>query len=107
MKDNQIDTSMYGFKHVGINLTKEQYNDLRTLNNLIVMNEHRQKIPVFNIMLVLRILGLLPEEMLCEPGSGSPFKDDCGTSEDLLKQKYGRPLTKKIYDMLQDHDPSR
>ena len=89
MKDRQIDTTIDGFRHVGINLTKEQYNDLCTLNLLILGCEHRKRIPVFNTMLVLKTLGLLPAEMLCEPGSGHPVKND-EFSEELCQQKFGR-----------------
>jgi hypothetical protein len=55
MKDRQIDTTIDGFRHVGINLTKEQYDDLCTLNMLILGCEHRKRIPVFNTMLVLKL----------------------------------------------------
>jgi hypothetical protein len=89
MKDRQIDTTIDGFRHVGINLTKEQYDDLCTLNMLILGSEHRKKIPIFNTMIVLKILGLLPAEMLCEPGSGHPVKND-EFSEELCQQKFGR-----------------
>ena len=34
MKDRQIDTTIDGFRHVGINLTKEQYDDLCTLTRI-------------------------------------------------------------------------
>lgn len=52
---SRIDTSIEGFCYVGINLTEQQYEDLCDLNALILMNEHRQKIPVFNTMLDLTV----------------------------------------------------
>lgn len=100
-KSEQIDTSIYGFRHVGINLTDKQYDDLRDLNTLILCNEHRQRIPVFNILIVLRILGLLPEEMLCEPGSGHPVKYTGEITRELVEQKFGRYRTKEVNDMLE------
>lgn len=97
MKNDRIDTSLEGFRYVGINLTEDQYNDLRDLNTLILCNEHRQRIPVFNTMLVLKILGLLPETMLCQPGDGNQAADD----EEIMKQKFGRPLTREVLDKLE------
>ncbi len=86
----KIDTSKEGFKYVGINLTDRQYEDLQDLNALILMNEHRQKIPVFNIMLVLKVLGLLPPEMINEIGdnqSNNNFNDD---SDERFQRKFGK-----------------
>lgn len=88
MKNEKIDTSLEGFRYVGINLTEEQYNDLRDLNTLILCNEHRQRIPVFNTMIVLKILGLLPETMLCQPGDEEQVVDD----EEMINRKFGRAI---------------
>lgn len=87
---SRIDTSIDGFRYVGINLTEQQYNDLCDLNMLILADEHRQKIPVFNTMLVLKILGLLPPEMVSEVGY--PQADD-NTNNDFryfLQRKFGK-----------------
>ncbi len=43
----KIDTSIDGFRYVGINLTQEQYEDLCCLN-MLLMGENRKNIPVFN-----------------------------------------------------------
>ena len=88
MKNEKIDTSLEGFRYVGINLTEEQYNDLRDLNTLILCNEHRQRIPVFNTMIVLKILGLLPETMLCQLGDEEQVVDD----EEMINRKFGRAI---------------
>jgi hypothetical protein len=37
----------------------------------------------------IKTLGLLPAEMLCEPGSGHPVKSE-EFSEELCQQKFGR-----------------
>ncbi len=86
----RIDTSIEGFRYVGINITDKQYEDLCDLNALILMNEHRQKIPVFNTMLVLKILGLLPAEMV---NNISHDKSNNDTNEDInetLQRKFGK-----------------
>lgn len=86
----KIDTSIEGFRYVGINLTEQQFEDLCDLNALILANEHRQNIPVFNIMLVLKILGLLPEKMLCNIGCDDT---SCNTNEEIqksLQRKFGK-----------------
>jgi hypothetical protein len=80
----QIDTTINGFKYVGINLTEQQYEDLCDLNALILMNNNRKNIPVFNIMLVLRILNLLPDNMMTD----IDYKKYNDT--ELLQLKFGK-----------------
>lgn len=89
---NRIDTSIEGFRYVGINLTEQQFEDLCDFNALIMANEHRQNIPVFNIILVLKVLGLLPKEMLCDNSSGNA---GCNSYEDIqesLQCKFGKVI---------------
>lgn len=86
----KIDTSIKGFAYVGINLTEQQYEDLQNLNALILMNEHRQKIPVFNMMLVLRILGLLPSEMVNEESNNQGNNNFNSNPDDRLQRKFGK-----------------
>lgn len=86
----RIDTSIDGFRYVGITLTEQQYQDLRDLNALILMNEHRQNIPVFNIMLVLKILGLLPPEMKNEVSNEQSDNNLGGNSNERLQRKFGK-----------------
>lgn len=88
---NKIDASIEGYRYAGIRLTEQQFEDLNDLGTLITANEHRQKIPVFNIMLVLKILGLLPPEMVNEESTGN---SDDGADKDFKEQlyrKFGRP----------------
>ena len=84
---SRIDTSIEGFRYVGINITEQQYNDLCDLNHLIQMNESRKEMPVFNIMLVLKVLGLLPSEMLFE--NQKNLEENYAES---LQRKFGRVL---------------
>ena len=86
----KIDTSIEGFRYAGIKLTEQQYEDLRDLNTLILMNEHRQNIPVFNIMLVLKILGLLPPEMVCDSGNSKSDNNSNTNINEMLESKFGK-----------------
>ena len=85
-----IDTSLDGFKYVGINLTEQQYEDLCDLNALILMNEHRWNIPVFNTMLVLKTLGLLPPEMVRDSGNRQPNNNPNTDINEALQRKFGK-----------------
>ena len=86
----KIDTSIEGFRYAGIKLTEQQYEDLMDLNTLILMNEHRQNIPVFNIMLVLKILGLLPPEMVCDGGNRQSDNNSNTNINEMLESKFGK-----------------
>lgn len=54
----KIDTSMEGYKYLGIDFTDQQYQDICTVNTL--MRGDEQGIPVHYIIITLKILGLLP-----------------------------------------------
>lgn len=86
----RIDTSIDGFRYVGINLTEQQYTDLCDLNMLILADEHRQKIPVFNTMLVLKVLGLLPPEIVNEVSDSQADNNTNNDFTELLQRKFGK-----------------
>jgi hypothetical protein len=88
----QIDTSRKGFEYVGINLTEKQYEDLKTLNAMILMDEHRQNIPVFNTMLVLKILGLLPSEMVRNVSNSNSDDNTNNDFNNYLERKFGKVM---------------
>ena len=88
--DKRIDTTIEGFRKVGVNLTEEQYSNLQMLNMLILKNKHRQRVPVFNMVLALKFLGLLNPEMIL---NDSPDEITGNSEEDRKKRferKYGR-----------------
>ena len=87
---SRIDTSIDGFRYVGINLTEQQYTDLCDLNMLILADEHRQKIPVFNTMLVLKVLGLLPPEIVNEVSDSQADNNTNNDFTELLQRKFGK-----------------
>ncbi len=62
---NKIDTSIEGYKYIGINLSQEQLNDLSMIN-IMMKSDTRKDIPVHCVLLVLKCLGLLPPELMCE-----------------------------------------
>lgn len=87
-----IDTSIKGFEYIGVKLTDKQYEDLLKLNMLILSNEHRKKIPVFNTVIVLKILGLLPPEMINDK---TGYDGDNNTDKDFkeyLQRKFGKVI---------------
>ena len=88
-KSSGIDTSIEGFRYVGINLTKEQYQDLVALN-LSLMSGKRDSIPVFNMMILLKILGLLPPEMVCEVGDNQSGDDSGDDFREKFQRKFGK-----------------
>lgn len=88
-KSSGIDTSIEGFRHVGINLTKEQYQDLTALN-ISLMSGKRDSIPVFNMMILLRILELLPPEMICDAADNQTGNDGCDDFQEEFQRKFGK-----------------
>ena len=85
----KIDTSIDGFRYVGINLTQEQYEDLCFLN-MLLMGENRKNIPVFNTMIVLKTLGLLPEEMLCDNSCDNTSGNTYEEVYQSFQRKFGK-----------------
>lgn len=89
-KNSRIDTSIDGFKYVGISLTEQQFEDLRDLNMLILCNDNRKSIPVFNTILVLKILNLLPPEMVNEIGDKQCNGDIDDDPYESCQRKFGK-----------------
>lgn len=91
MKTYNVDTSINGFKYVGINLTDKQYKDLCDLN-LLLIGDNRKDIPVFNIIMVLKVLGLLPSEMINEESN-----NQCNDNIDNdIQHKFGKIIKKSM-----------
>ncbi len=88
-KQYRVDTSIDGFRYVGINLTEEQYEDLCQLN-MLLMGESRKNIPVFNIMVLLKTLGLLPQEILCDNRGQNTDNDANNNVDNSLERKFGK-----------------
>lgn len=88
IKPYHVDTSQKGFEYVGIKLTDEQYQDLCDLNLLWTGNESRKLSPVFHILVLMKILGLLPPEMMCDNKNTNKQNDK--SYEHLLEHKFGK-----------------
>lgn len=87
---SSIDTSISGFEYVGIKLTKEQHEELCELNMLILSDKGRQNIPVFNTMLVLKILGLIPPEMISDVRNNNSYDNSDENINQSLQCKFGK-----------------
>ena len=84
---NRIDTSIDGFKYAGVKLSERQMEDFYALN--LQMQCHPE-IPVFNIIMLLKVLNLLPPEMIDEIGD---YQSDSYLNEDFkewLQRRYGK-----------------
>lgn len=88
---SKIDTSIDGFEYVGIHLTEEQFSDLQTLN-ILMQEKDRRDIPVFNMMVLLKILGLLPENMGSNNSTDNNTDNTNNSNDNLLERKFGRIL---------------
>ena len=62
----RLDTSKEALEKLGIKLTDEQYHNL-CMVSLGSMAEHKN-IPVFTMLLVLKLLGILTKELACDNG---------------------------------------
>lgn len=80
---NKIDTTKEGFEYAGISLTEQQYQDLIALN--MQMQLH-QDIPVFSMMMLLKVLGILPPEMVNNNGDNIPESN----YEQWHQRRYGK-----------------
>ena len=70
----KIDTSIDGLARAGIRITEEQFKDFCDMN-LTWHCEEGKEVPVFNIIMLLKYLGLIPKEMLMpEDDSLSDFE---------------------------------
>lgn len=84
---NRIDTSIEGYKYIGVNLSKEQFSDLFTINTMM-RSDTGKDIPVHGVLLVLKCLGLLPAELLCEISNDKSDAD----IEEASQRKFGRTI---------------
>lgn len=84
-----IDTSIDGYKHIGINLSQSQLNDLFIINTMMKEDTGRN-IPVHCVLLVLKCLGLLPPELMCEISDDKPADDSENVSDDKFQKRYGK-----------------
>lgn len=86
---NKIDTSIDGYRHIGINLSQEQLDDLAIINTM--MKEDTGKdIPVHCVLLTLKCLGLLPAELMCEVSDDKSADNSENVSDYEFQKRYGK-----------------
>jgi hypothetical protein len=91
-KPYRIDTSRKGFEYVGIKLTEEQFHDLTNLD--ILWKGSRKDTPVLNTLVMMKILGLLPPEMICDSSNGNSDNDSNSDIYTSLERKFGKVIRK-------------
>lgn len=60
-----IETSIEAYRKIGISLNDRQFEGLCNLNLLAQGNDNKD-IPIHFIVMTLKVLGLLPPELMCE-----------------------------------------
>lgn len=89
-KPYRVDTSLKGFEHVGIKLTDKQFQDICDLN--LLWSNDRKDIPVFNALILLKVLGLLPPEMMCDSRSNDTDNNSTSDIYETLERKFGKAI---------------
>lgn len=89
IKVNRIDTSIDGYKHIGINLTQSQLDDLLIINTMM-KEDTGKEIPIHCVLLTLKCLGLLPAELVCEVSDDKPTDNSENVSDYEFQKRYGK-----------------
>lgn len=97
---SNIDTTKAGIEYVGIKLSEKEFQDLCTLNQLSTKPD-RQNIPMFNTLLLLKVLGLLPKSKL----TGAEV--DESNHEEYIKRMFGRTKEELYEEMGWKYDDKK
>lgn len=89
-KPYRVDTSQKGFEYVGIKLTDQQFQDVCNLN--LLWSDERKDIPAFNMLVLMKVLGLLPPEMVCDSRSNDADNNSASDIYDTLERKFGKAV---------------
>lgn len=87
-KPYRIDTSQKGFEYVGIKLTDQQFKDVCGLN--LLWSDERKDIPAFNMLVLMKALGLLPPEMVCDSRNSDTDNNSSSNIYETLERKFGK-----------------
>lgn len=87
-KPYRIDTSQKGFEYVGIKLTDQQFKDVCDLN--LLWSDERKDIPAFNMLVLMKALGLLPPEMVCDSRNSDTDNNSSSNIYETLERKFGK-----------------
>lgn len=85
--NKQFSTFKEDFENIGIHLTDEQYSDLCDIN---LFMKGMPDIPVYNIILVLKTLGLIPTKMIEQEANQDSNADFNCSFKDEFKRKFGK-----------------
>lgn len=86
---SRIDTSIDGYRHIGINLSQEQLDDLSVINTM--MKEDTGKdIPAHCVLLILKCLGLLTAELMCDVRDDKSTDNSENVSGYEFQKRYGK-----------------
>lgn len=86
-KKEIFSTSKEDFKKIGIELTDEQYDDLCQINLFMML---MPDIPVYNILLILKTLGLIPTEIPDNEGRNDGDDNSDKNSHEEFERKFGK-----------------
>ena len=86
---SNIDTSIDGYKYIGINLTQQQFEDICTIN-IMMAGDTGKFIPIHCVLLTLKCLGLLPPELVCEVSNNESTDNPEDISQQEFQKRYGR-----------------
>lgn len=89
-KPYRIDTSQKGFEYVGIKLTDQQFKDVCDLN--LLWSDERKDIPAFNMLVLMKALGLLPPEMVCDSRNSDTNNNSSSNIYETLERKFGKVI---------------
>lgn len=83
----QFSTSQKDLENIGIHITEEQYSDLCEIN---LFMKGMPDIPVYNILLVLKTLGLIPTKVPDQESN----KERNSNLDELIKSGFERKFGK-------------
>lgn len=86
---SKIDTSIDGYRRIGINLSESQFNDLFIINSMMKGNMGKD-IPIHCVLLTLKCLGLLPPELVCEVSDNEAAGNSENISNYEFQKRYGK-----------------
>lgn len=86
-KKEIFSTSKEDFKKIRIELTDEQYDDLCQINLFMML---MPDIPVYNILLILKTLGLIPTEIPDNESGNDGDDNSTKNSHEEFERKFGK-----------------
>lgn len=86
---SRIDTSIDGYRYIGINLSQEQLDDLFTINTMM-KGDTGKDTPVHCVLLTLKCLGLLLTELMCEVSNDKSVDNSENISDHEFQKRYGK-----------------